>query len=605
MRKALALALLFSLYFAGPLVATDAGPNAPTAASSIGGTKPWVNPANAQAQDGVFTVATSPFTDDVFTGQLTLTGFGFSIPSGSTINGVTVSILRKASLTTPSLVADSVVRLIKGGTVSGNDYAAGTWPLVLTARTYGSGADLWGLALTPADVNASNFGVALTAEMISESQVVTGSVDVVTVTVSYSAAVTPTPSPTVTRTPTPTATVTPTPLPRLTVVIASSGSVNVNAGGSNIGQCDQTTTPCYYSISSGVAVILTASPAQGYGFSYWGGGGVCSGSNPVCSFAMPSAATGVNAVFLQQTPTPTRTPTLTPTVTPTATATRTITPTPLPLPVFTLNIAGYGSVGVTLGGVGVGGCDYPSTLCNYSVPNGTTVSLTPTGQPGWAFSAWSGTQCSGGGNCSFVMPASATDTTATFIVATPTPTRTPTPTPTRTPTPTVTATPTITPTPTVTPTPTTGPTVTPAPTPGPQLTINIVGHGSTELTYSGPHPPSWMGLPYVCDYTIQPCYYVTYPISGASVLVTPVAASGWAFSAWSGAQCSGGGTCQFYMPLSPTNTTATFIAVVATPTPTSTPTRTPTAIPTVGRKFDGMQSQKFDGVTVSKVNGKT
>lgn len=68
-------------------------------------------------------------------------------------------------------VVDSHVRLVKGGTVTGNDYAiTGTpWPLSATSQSYGSSNDLWGATLTPADVNASNFGVAFAANVTGSS----------------------------------------------------------------------------------------------------------------------------------------------------------------------------------------------------------------------------------------------------------------------------------------------------------------------------------------------------------------------------------------------------------------------------------------------------
>lgn len=56
------------------------------------------------------------------------------------------------------------VKLVKGGVNSGNDKASENTTAYPkggdTALNFGSGADLWGNTLAPADVNASNFGVA-------------------------------------------------------------------------------------------------------------------------------------------------------------------------------------------------------------------------------------------------------------------------------------------------------------------------------------------------------------------------------------------------------------------------------------------------------------
>jgi len=88
--------------------------------------------------------------------------FGFSIPLGATINGVEVRVELGHTYGTPT---DYEVRLIKGGTISGDSRAmAGTWPLADTYRTYGSPADTWGLTLTPADINDVNFGATIRAD---------------------------------------------------------------------------------------------------------------------------------------------------------------------------------------------------------------------------------------------------------------------------------------------------------------------------------------------------------------------------------------------------------------------------------------------------------
>jgi hypothetical protein len=59
---------------------------------------------------------------------------------------------------------DSTVKLVKGGVISGNNKALpGIWsPGGHQNFTYGGAGDLWGLALTPTDVNSpSGFGAAI------------------------------------------------------------------------------------------------------------------------------------------------------------------------------------------------------------------------------------------------------------------------------------------------------------------------------------------------------------------------------------------------------------------------------------------------------------
>ena len=85
-------------------------------------------------------------------------------------------------------VKDTHVSLVKGGSVVGNNYAlTGTpWPLAATAQTYGSSSDMWNTTLTPADVNAANFGVAVAANVGAGH----ANIQSVDVTVYYSVAVT-------------------------------------------------------------------------------------------------------------------------------------------------------------------------------------------------------------------------------------------------------------------------------------------------------------------------------------------------------------------------------------------------------------------------------
>ncbi len=128
------------------------------------------SPGNAQASDNARTSATSLIA--ILSGNtyyLKATGFNFSIPSYAAICGVTVEVESRATgLLLAAAVRDNDVKLIKGGTITGNDYAkAGDWGSSDGYRTYGGPTDLWGTTLTPADVNAANFGIAISARIIA------------------------------------------------------------------------------------------------------------------------------------------------------------------------------------------------------------------------------------------------------------------------------------------------------------------------------------------------------------------------------------------------------------------------------------------------------
>ena len=97
------------------------------------------------------------------TNYLKCTNFGFTtsdIPSGSTIDGIEVEY-RKYRVGNPTVSA-TVVKLVKGGTIQGNDIAGDTdWATAETADVYGSSTEKGGLTIADTDVTASNFGAAL------------------------------------------------------------------------------------------------------------------------------------------------------------------------------------------------------------------------------------------------------------------------------------------------------------------------------------------------------------------------------------------------------------------------------------------------------------
>jgi hypothetical protein len=125
------------------------------------GTLAWSNPGNVASSNDTYAKA-GPTSGQYNSNYLKCTNFGFAIDSGATINGVSVAIERrtKASESMDTYVQDVTVKLVKGGTVSGNNKGTyESWPYTEAVKTFGGASDLWGLTLTPSDVNASNFGV--------------------------------------------------------------------------------------------------------------------------------------------------------------------------------------------------------------------------------------------------------------------------------------------------------------------------------------------------------------------------------------------------------------------------------------------------------------
>lgn len=166
---------------------TSAGPNnAGTGANVTGiGNTAWANPGN-------ITTVGSPYAAIVLgsgapaSNYLQATNYGFSIPSGATINGIQVEINRQGSINTGSIgYSDVEVRMVKNNVISGDNKASATlWPTSVGTATYGSLSDLWGLTWTPSDINNANFGVALAADHNSSSTR-TGNVDYMQITVTY------------------------------------------------------------------------------------------------------------------------------------------------------------------------------------------------------------------------------------------------------------------------------------------------------------------------------------------------------------------------------------------------------------------------------------
>jgi len=131
------------------------------------------------------------------TDYLTVTNLGLSIPSTNTICGVVVTINRRNySLLSlgSSTTTDNSILLVKGGSRVGTDHAATgvSWPGTAATASYGASGDMWGTTLTPADVNAGNFGVAISAKLAAQilSVAFAAQIDQVTVTVYSSSLIT-------------------------------------------------------------------------------------------------------------------------------------------------------------------------------------------------------------------------------------------------------------------------------------------------------------------------------------------------------------------------------------------------------------------------------
>ena len=164
------------------------GPLFPTAAvnNSVApeNTEAWVNPTNVGADDtseAVITAATYDSPD--ISQQLVTSGYGFTIPTGSTIDGITVEIMRRNSV---GAASDNRVQLRnESGTLVGTNKAdtALDWPTTEALKTYGGGADTWTASPTVAMVNDPDFGVVLSVQADAANTDI--QVDFIRVTITY------------------------------------------------------------------------------------------------------------------------------------------------------------------------------------------------------------------------------------------------------------------------------------------------------------------------------------------------------------------------------------------------------------------------------------
>lgn len=149
------------------------------------GSAAWVTPNDALADDS--NVTTSSYGDFSDTSQyLHLTNFGFSLPAGAVIDGIVVRVKRR-EVAAADNVCDHTIQLIVGGSRVGDNKAdtATEWPTTTTNKDYGSSSDKWGLTPTKAEVEASNFGIAIRAGNLTGGTSSSAGVEVAWIDVYY------------------------------------------------------------------------------------------------------------------------------------------------------------------------------------------------------------------------------------------------------------------------------------------------------------------------------------------------------------------------------------------------------------------------------------
>lgn len=151
--------------------------------SSVGSIA-WSSPGNA-CSNGASTTA-SGLTSNSPSNYLKITQFGFSVPTGAVIQGISFSVTRSTTAAKGNRTTDNSVRVVKGGVIGSTDRAnVNNWGT--TPVTYGSSSDLWGDTWTPGDINATGFGIAISGKSTG-TNAVNGTISAfVTATVTYQA----------------------------------------------------------------------------------------------------------------------------------------------------------------------------------------------------------------------------------------------------------------------------------------------------------------------------------------------------------------------------------------------------------------------------------
>jgi hypothetical protein len=157
------------------------------------GTLEWTNPTNIYATDGRYaysiTTSGSLTSTNYLKATLNVSG-GMGVPAGAVINGVAVAIVCQLSGINGDAQLGSPMKLVVGGVISGAGLSSYQFPVASPSwgtLTWGGPTELWGCTLTAANVNATDFGVAIAGRVWSVDGAHAGGVyvDSVQITVYY------------------------------------------------------------------------------------------------------------------------------------------------------------------------------------------------------------------------------------------------------------------------------------------------------------------------------------------------------------------------------------------------------------------------------------
>jgi hypothetical protein len=193
LRKIVLLSVFVLLLVALPaslVFAATSGPNDPGTGADVSdvGTIEWYHPDYITTPGTPYAIANNIPGDGGISHYLQGSSYGFVIPTGATINGITVVINRQSTGSNAPFLRDYVVSLVKGGNIVGDNKAVTEtdWPSgSFGTQSYGGATDLWGTTWSAADINDSSFGVVLSATNPREMYSRDATVDYMQITVNY------------------------------------------------------------------------------------------------------------------------------------------------------------------------------------------------------------------------------------------------------------------------------------------------------------------------------------------------------------------------------------------------------------------------------------
>ncbi len=128
-------------------------------AERVGPGSSWSSEHMARVEAGYATTSQSPGSESEW---LVLRDWKLGLPEAAKVLGVRVHVTRETTCDNQRTMHDSAVQLVLGGEVVGaNRAASGPWSQSKETVTYGGPSDSWEVALTGAEVNGADFGVAV------------------------------------------------------------------------------------------------------------------------------------------------------------------------------------------------------------------------------------------------------------------------------------------------------------------------------------------------------------------------------------------------------------------------------------------------------------